>query len=118
MADTSPITHRVFKFKAWNKDTKLLMRLNNIDCEKGVLLKKDHILLQFSGLHDKNGVEVYEGDILLFGMEKILVKWNDTHFCWSMVGENGKSGREFTALEMEKGIKLCSYYESPESFIN
>lgn len=108
--------NRQFKFKAWNKDTKLLMRLNQIHCEKGVLVKKDHILLQFTGLHDKNGSEVYESDILLFEVEKIIVTWDEDGFAWSLKNEGGKTIRLFNAEELKKAVKLCNYYEAPESF--
>lgn len=46
---------RKLLFKAWNTETKLLMRLNTIDCRKGELFKRDHILLQFTGMYDKTG---------------------------------------------------------------
>jgi len=49
---------RKMMFKAWNKETRLLMRLNSIDCVKGELVKKDHILLQFTGLYDKQKEEI------------------------------------------------------------
>jgi hypothetical protein len=108
--------NRKFKFKAWNQDTELLMRLNQIDCEKGVLFKKNHILLQFTGHVDKSGVEVYEADILLFGTEKRMIIWNEERYGWALIGESGKSTKSFSKEELTFGIKLCSYYESPESF--
>uniref|UniRef100_UPI00404A7489 YopX family protein n=1 Tax=Fulvivirga sp. TaxID=1931237 RepID=UPI00404A7489 len=107
---------RKFKFKAWNKETQLMMRLNQIDCEKGVLFKKDHILLQFTGHYDKSKTEVYEADILLFGTEKRMIVWDELRYGWAMIGEEGKKSSVFSKYELEKGVKLCSYYESPTTF--
>jgi hypothetical protein len=100
-------------FKAWNKETKLLMRLNSIDCKKGELFKKDHILLQFTGLYDKQREEIYEMDILLIGSEKFYVEWRDERNGWNLTRLADRSMSEPLSKDIsEKAMRLCSLFES------
>ena len=103
---------RKIKFKAWNASTNLLMRLNTIDCNKGELVKKGHLLLQYTGLCDKEGEEIYDQDILLIYSEKFLVFWNEEKNGWYYRPfEKQQQGEPFVSAVAERMKRFCSYFE-------
>lgn len=86
--------NREIKFRAWDETTsnpKMVLwdDLKSSPCEYVFILSKDVTLMQYTGCKDKNGKEIYEGDICYDGIQKFEVKYE--------IRENTHSGHgDFT----------------------
>jgi hypothetical protein len=102
-------------FKAWNKETRLLVRLETIPCSRGELIKKDHIFLQFTGLYDKQEEELYEMDIVLLDSGKYLVRWSHERSGWILSKLPEATQQEALTLgNTTRCVRFCNYFESGE----
>lgn len=109
---------REIKFRAWNEKAGDWYS-SSIIKEFGLRFKDKYLLQQFTGLLDKNGTEIYEGDIVNVKDNKnyqgVEVAYGDLGFQL-----NTKNGfcTDFDADEWEHFEIIGNIYESPELLKN
>ena len=100
---------RIIKFRIWDAETKSLMspetNTNFVVDEKGNLrfffLDGECEITQFTGLKDKNGKEIFEGDILK-DINKVI---------WEVRYELNEFGIYATTSEFIKAVEMGEKYE-------
>lgn len=81
---------------------------------------KDNALMQFTGLKDKNGKEIWEGDILSIDgggdIERLKVLWSDKDAAWFVEWPDGKAYelRAYVGMTFCEVEVLGNIYENPE----
>jgi uncharacterized phage protein (TIGR01671 family) len=115
---------REIKFRAWDKEQKKMfydicrLHFNEYGHLYGVLTWEEHLVLkplisQYTGLHDRSGREIYEGDIIKFDSGRTtVVKWVDKEACF---GEE-KKGRNCCPLIItpKNCVVIGNIYEKGE----
>lgn len=95
---------REIKFRCWDTENKQMLKVQELDFEDtfyGGRLSiradmyndyfdiEDMILMQYTGLKDKNGKEIYEGDIVKLGTyTKGVVEYSDKYAQFIIINTN------------------------------
>jgi len=117
------------KFRAWLKNDKEIIDVDEIHWFDGELdiigdyitfvRKADEIeLMQSTELKDKNGKEIFEGDIVDYKGRKAVIKWHGSYasFIYRFVDELNKRSAEWYPLYLVylKCEVIGNIYENPE----
>ena len=110
---------REIKFRAWDKLNKEMFNVEIMNFQEKQVYKdivsyrtfNDIELMEYTGLEDKNGKEIYEGDILF---ESSIEEY------FKVIFENGSFRAEVDeySLDLEDYARICevvgNIYENPE----
>ena len=99
--------NREIKFRIYSPASEKMSHPFYLNQQMGI--NSDSIIMQHTSLKDKNGKEIYEGDL---NQDKGVVIWNesDASFCWDYKGiEVMPMGEENEWCEV-----IGNIYENPE----
>ena len=117
------------KYRIWHKGRKQMFMVSTIDFRQekisyidgsgfaGAFISFDDvILMQSTGLHDKNGVEIFEGDLLIHEANIFTVEWIRLGFIPVRKCEFGYE--RLSGYLMTEAIRIGNIHQNPELIEN
>jgi len=117
---------RELKFRLWSDSLKVMYspenQIGNLwsipEADNGILkVRDDEVLMQFTGLKDKNGKEIYEGDIIKYDKWIGKVKWGNERASFCSVDKDNFGGElafQIYARDGELPEIIGNIYKNPE----
>ena len=119
---------REIKFRAWHKEKGMITNPTSMGTIVARFIREfcpsptgfgsraeevspeEYILMQYTGLKDKNGKEIYERDIVKAQGEVRQVVWKDFGWCTASL----KTNSYYSLCENEKYTVIGNVYENPD----
>jgi uncharacterized phage protein (TIGR01671 family) len=116
--DCKEVMMREIKFRAWNKQHARM--IDWPECQRRFSLfaleNKPHEFMQYTGLKDKHGREIYEGDVVEYNLmgEHVrgAVSWSAVEAAF--VKGTGRQGVKDLSSYMTSTVVIGNIYENPE----
>ena len=111
------------KFRAWDKETKTMNGMAEIYRNRNQEIElhprdENIILMQSTGLKEKNGKEIFEGEIVDYKGRKAVIKWHGSYasFIYRFVDELKERVSEWHPLFLAyyHFEVIGNIYENPE----
>ncbi len=115
---------REIRFRAWDKRAKAIVGQKNdvrdyFSIRSDGMTNDDYVLMQYTGLHDSKGKEIWEGDILKskWRADPYVIIFQDGSFrgSYQWQTKHDLTGFHFDSREAENGEVIGNIYENVSS---